>query len=236
MYYSKTEGPVTDVAARVLRWKRLLDITCIMLAVPLLLPVMLLIAVAIKIGSTGPVVFRQERIGFRGRRFTIYKFRTMKIGADTQVHTAHFEQLISSDVPMIKLDATGDSRLIPGGRLLRATGLDELAQLLNVLKGDMSLVGPRPCLPSECAQYLPWHRERFNALPGLTGLWQVSGKNHTTFTEMMELDIAYTRNQSLWFDLKILLSTVSAVVQQVRELQRPVAGRPARVYAFSRAG
>jgi lipopolysaccharide/colanic/teichoic acid biosynthesis glycosyltransferase len=142
----------------------------------------------------------------------------METGADTRVHEAHWDRLVSSDVPMVKLDAKGDSRLIPGGRLLRAAGLDELAQLLNVLKGDMSLVGPRPCLPSESAKYLPWHRERFNALPGLTGLWQVSGKNHTTFTAMMNLDIAYTRTQSLWLDLQIMLNTFAAVVQQVREM------------------
>ncbi|MEI6083071.1 MAG: sugar transferase [Verrucomicrobiota bacterium] len=216
--HRRSVPPVSTVAARVPLWKRVLDVTCILLAVPILVPVALAIIAVIKIGSRGPVLFKQERVGLRGQSFTIFKFRTMTNGADARIHEAHCEQLISSDAPMVKLDAKGDSRLIPGGRLLRAAGLDELAQLLNVLRGEMSLVGPRPCLPAEAAQYLPWHRERFMAVPGLTGLWQVSGKNKTTFSEMMDLDIAYARNPSLGLDLKIMLKTFSAVVQQVREM------------------
>ena len=106
---------------------------------------------------------------------------------------------------------------MPGGRLLRATGLDELPQLLNVLRGDMSLVGPRPCVPYEAEKYLPWQQERFAAVPGLTGLWQVSGKNHTTFDEMIHFDIFYARNQSFRLDVTILLRTLPAVSTQVRE-------------------
>ena len=116
---------------------------------------------------------------------------------------------------MVKLDARGDSRIIPFGLLLRSSGLDELPQLINVLRGEMSVVGPRPCLSYECDKYLPWQRERFNTLPGLTGLWQVSGKNQTTFVEMMQLDISYARNKTLWLDLTIILKTVPAILVQM---------------------
>ena len=116
---------------------------------------------------------------------------------------------------MAKLDARGDARIIPFGLLLRSSGLDELPQLINVLRGEMSMVGPRPCLPYECDDYLPWQRERFNTLPGLTGLWQVSGKNRTTFAEMMQLDITYTRKKTLWLDLAIIVKTIPAILGQV---------------------
>ena len=112
-------------------------------------------------------------------------------------------------------------RLIPFGRLLRASGLDELPQLINVLRGEMSFVGPRPCLPSEYNRYLPWQKERFHTLPGLTGLWQVSGKNRTTFNEMIDFDIQYVRERSLWLDLKIMLKTIPVVMAEVRDMQRP---------------
>src|SRR5208283_2113683 len=108
-----------------------------------------------------------------------------------------------------------DSRIIPFGLLLRVSGLDELPQIINVLRGEMSMVGPRPCLAYECDNYLPWQWERFNTLPGLTGLWQVSGKNQTTFAEMMRLDISYTREKTLWLDLKIILKTIPAILGQV---------------------
>jgi lipopolysaccharide/colanic/teichoic acid biosynthesis glycosyltransferase len=120
---------------------------------------------------------------------------------------------------MTKLDSR-DSRLIPGGWLIRALGLDELPQILNVLKGDMSIVGPRPCLPYEFDNYSPRHRERFNAVPGLTGLWQVSGKNRTTFEEMIRLDIAYSNETSLWLDLRIILMTVPALFLQVGDTRK----------------
>ena len=109
--------------------------------------------------------------------------------------------------------------LIPFGRLLRAAGLDELPQLINVLRGEMSLVGPRPCLPGEYDRYLPWQRERFRTLPGLTGLWQVSGKNRTTFNEMIDFDIQYVRMQSAWLDLKIMLKTIPVVMDEVKNIR-----------------
>jgi lipopolysaccharide/colanic/teichoic acid biosynthesis glycosyltransferase len=204
------------------RWKRALDIAAIVMALPLLVPLTIVIGVIIRMVSTGPILFKQERIGFRGRRFMCLKFRTMYCGAATSTHEGHLQQLMNSNVPMTKMDATGDSRIIPLGRLLRCSGLDELPQLVNVLKGEMSLVGPRPCLAYEAAKYLPWQMERFNAVPGLTGLWQVNGKNRTTFTRMIQLDIEYTRTKSLALDLKIILKTIPALLIQMREtrLQR----------------
>jgi exopolysaccharide production protein ExoY len=198
------------------RWKRALDISCVLVVIPLLLPLVLFTALLIKATSKGPLLFRQERIGFLGRKFTLLKFRTMKPGSDTKLHEAHVASLISGDKPMTKLDARGDTRLIPFGRALRAAGLDELPQLINVMRGEMSLVGPRPCLPAEYEKHLPWQKERFRTLPGLTGLWQVSGKNRTTFNEMIDLDMQYIRMQSPWLDLKILLKTIPALIDQVR--------------------
>ena len=147
----------------------------------------------------------------------ILKFRTMKVNVETQSHERHLEQLIHGDRPMTKLDASGDPRIIPGGRILRAMGLDELPQLFNVLRGEMSLVGPRPCTPHEFSRYQLWQHERVNAPPGLTGYWQVNGKNKTTFTEMINMDIFYTKNMSLWLDLTIMVKTFPAVLSQVME-------------------
>ena len=118
---------------------------------------------------------------------------------------------------MTKLDSSGDPRIIHGGRILRAMGLDELPQLFNVFRGEMSLVGPRPCMPHEFARYQAWQQERVNAPPGLTGYWQVNGKNKTTFTEMINMDIFYTKNMSLWLDLMIMVKTFPAVMTQVIE-------------------
>ena len=123
-----------------------------------------------------------------------------------------------SNAPMTKMDNRGDSRIIPFGKILRSSGLDELPQLINVLQGEMSLVGPRPCLPYEAQQYQDWQRERFNGVPGLTGLWQVSGKNRTTFTRMIELDVEYTRRKSLWLDLWIIAMTIPALLIQMWDL------------------
>jgi lipopolysaccharide/colanic/teichoic acid biosynthesis glycosyltransferase len=176
----------------------------------------LLTALIIKATSNGPLLFRQERIGLLGRKFTLLKFRTMNPGSDTAVHEAHVARLMASNEPMTKLDSRGDARLIPFGRLLRAAGLDELPQLINVLRGEMSLVGPRPCLPAEYDRHLPWQKYRFQTLPGLTGLWQVSGKNRTTFSEMIDLDLQYVRKRTLWLDLKIILKTIPLVLAEAK--------------------
>jgi exopolysaccharide production protein ExoY len=216
------------------RWKRVLDVTAILLALPVFLPVAIGIGLIIRVVSKGPVLFKQERVGYRGRRFMCLKFRTMKCGAETNTHQGHLQQLMDSNAPMTKMDSKGDKRIIPGGRLLRSSGLDELPQLVNVLMGDMSLVGPRPCLAYEAAKYLPWQMERFNAAPGLTGLWQVSGKNRTTFTRMIQLDIEYARTKSLGLDLKIILKTVPALLQQMwdtRLQQAKATSRPAATEA-----
>ena len=210
-------GIAMEAPAGVPSWKRILDITCILLTAPFWLPVVMILTLWIKLASPGPIFFRQERVGHRGRRFMILKFRTMKVNVETQSHERHLEQLIHGDRPMTKLDASGDPRIIPGGRILRAIGLDELPQLFNVLRGEMSLVGPRPCTPHEFSRYQRWQHERVNAPPGLTGYWQVNGKNKTTFTEMINMDIFYTKNMSLWLDLTIMVRTFPAVISQVME-------------------
>jgi len=208
-------------AAVVPTWKRILDLTLIVLASPLLAVVGLFIAAYIKVVSPGPVFFRQERIGLGGRRFVCFKFRSMYVGADAAKHQRHVAQLLADNAPMTKMDRAGDARIIPGGRLLRASGLDELAQIWNVLRGEMSLVGPRPCTPDEFQFYRPSQKARCHTLPGLTGLWQVSGKNKTTFTQMIELDIRYAQNLSLRADLNIIFRTIAVLLDQVREMFAP---------------
>lgn len=186
-------------------------------SLPLALPVIAIIVLWIRLVSRGPALFRQERIGLGGKRFTLYKFRSMRHGAPTADHEAHMEQLIESNRPMVKLDCLGDSRLIPGGRFLRVAGLDELPQLLNVFRGEMSLVGPRPCLIEEYPFFTSSQRERFTVLPGLTGLWQVNGKNRTTFREMNAMDVHYARKSSPVFDFAIMLRTPVALLQQMAD-------------------
>jgi lipopolysaccharide/colanic/teichoic acid biosynthesis glycosyltransferase len=191
-------------------WKRAVDVFGAGIGLILLLPLLIAVAATIKCVSTGPVFFRQRRIGVAGRPFELWKFRTIESSDAPEVHFAHISQMMRSDGPLTKLD----QRLIviPGGRLLRALGIDELPQLWNVLRGDMSLVGPRPdVIPYQ--QYEAWQRRRFDVLPGITGLWQVSGKNRTTFTAMMLLDVEYVRRRSLLLDLSILLRTIPTVLK-----------------------
>lgn len=177
-------------------------------------------AILLRFTSRGPILFKQERVGFKGSRFMCYKFRTMVVGAETKSHQAYLDNLVGSRAPMIKLDSKGDNRLIRGGWILRATGLDELPQVINILKGEMSVVGPRPCLQYEYEKYEPRQRERFNAVPGLTGLWQVSGKNRTTFDEMIDLDIRYSKTSSFLLDIWIILMTVPALAIQVSDTRK----------------
>jgi lipopolysaccharide/colanic/teichoic acid biosynthesis glycosyltransferase len=213
-------------------WKSALDITCILLSLPVWLPLMILLMLVTRIASPGPIFYRQERVGLGGRHFFIWKFRTMKLSAETQAHERHLEKLIRFDCPMTKLDICGDPRLAPFGRILRASGLDELPQIFNVLCGEMSLVGPRPCLPNEFAHYEPWQRERVNGLPGLTGYWQVNGKNKTTFNEMIAMDLFYLKSMSILLDLKIMLKTGAVMAAQLCE-SRPAA-QPSRQTAGRR--
>jgi lipopolysaccharide/colanic/teichoic acid biosynthesis glycosyltransferase len=200
-------------------WKRLLDLSLIVMLSPGLLLLGGVVALLIKVGSPGPILFRQQRVGFKGRQFVLFKFRTMRADAESDSHRRHTQELIRSQSPMVKLDARRDPRLIPLGTLLRVTGLDELPQLINVARGEMSLVGPRPCIPYECEAYEPWHWGRFNTVPGLTGLWQVSGKNRTTFDEMVRLDIEYSKRMGLGLDLEIMLKTIPALWGQYCDLQ-----------------
>jgi len=211
---------------RVPGWKSALDITCILLSLPVWLPLMILLMLVTRIASPGPIFYRQERIGFGVRHFFIWKFRTMKLSAETQAHERHLEKLMQVDCPMTKLDAYGDARLAPFGRILRASGLDELPQIFNVLCGEMSLVGPRPCTPNEFAHYQPWQRERVNGLPGLTGYWQVNGKNKTTFKEMIAMDLFYLKNVSILLDLKIMLKTGAVIAGQLFESQQAAQPSP----------
>jgi lipopolysaccharide/colanic/teichoic acid biosynthesis glycosyltransferase len=205
------------LSRRIPVWKRTLDIFGSLLGLILSSPLFLIIYVYIKIVSPGPVFFKQTRVGYRASPFTFLKFRTMFANNDPHCHQAHLRELINSDKPMAKLDDGRDPRIIPGGRILRKACIDEFPQLVNVLKGDMSLVGPRPCLPYEAEEYLRWHRNRFDVLPGVTGLWQVSGKNKLTFKQMIRLDISYCQKMSLGFDLKILLLTFPTIVGLVLE-------------------
>jgi len=217
----KNRGPEEGIAqflnCGVPKWKRVVDVLGGSVCLILFFPVCLAVGVLIKTVSPGPLFFRQERLGYLGKPFTLWKFRTMAMNTSPGVHEEHLRNLIRSDTPMRKLDDNADDRMIPLGKLIRQLGLDELPQLINVLRGEMSLIGPRPCLEYEASQYEIWHKGRFNVLPGLTGLWQVSGKNKTTHTEMMRLDIHYVRRKSFWLDLRISLMTWPAIMQQALE-------------------
>jgi exopolysaccharide biosynthesis polyprenyl glycosylphosphotransferase len=188
--------------------KRALDEVISALALVILSPLLLLIAILIKLDSPGPAVFAQQRIGRGGKPFTVYKFRTMRRGAEEEQEA--LKALNEAKGPMFKMKA--DPRCTPLGRLLRRISLDELPQLYNVLRGEMSIVGPRPPLPGEVQQYQEWHKKRLETLPGLTGLWQVSGRSDLTFDDMVLLDIYYIENWSLLLDLRIALKTVPSAL------------------------
>lgn len=197
--------------------KRVLDAIGSVCALILFAPVFLAIAVAIKMTSKGPILFRQERLGQHGAPFHCLKFRTMYEDNDPSIHKEFVTKLIAGKMDEEKEGAvfkiTDDPRVTGVGRFLRKTSLDELPQFLNVLKGEMSLVGPRPPVPYELQAYDIWHRCRvLEAKPGITGLWQVEGRSRTTFDEMVRLDLRYVRAQSLWLDLRILLKTPWAVI------------------------
>jgi exopolysaccharide biosynthesis polyprenyl glycosylphosphotransferase len=200
--------------------KRASDIAVASLALLALAPVWMLVALLIKLDSRGPVLYRQERVGMDGRIFLFLKFRTMLAGADDREHREYQRRYIAgqpdtnlgdSQRPVYKLHT--DPRVTRVGRVLRRLSLDELPQLLNVLRGDMSVVGPRPPIPYEVEAYESWHRKRLDMKPGLTGLWQVSGRNRLSFDEMVRLDLFYIENWSLWLDLKIMLRTLPVLLR-----------------------
>lgn len=178
---------------------------------------MLLVWVLTRLRSPGPIFFRQIRIGQNGIPFTCIKLRTMHVDAAASTHKNYIEQLFQSGGPMTKLEKVKDPRLIPGGGTFRASGLDELPQILNVLRGEMTLVGPRPWTPYEHNLLTPQQKDRMLAVPGLTGLWQVSGKNRTSVQEMLRMDIHYAHHQSFWLDMKIILKTGPMLLAQMFE-------------------
>ena len=201
--------------------KRYLDIVLSLLALALLWPVLLLVALMIRLDSRGPAVFRQERMGYdwrarRQRPFVMYKFRTMMHNCDQRVHEELIQKWVRGlmnaqrEGDLVKL--TNDPRITRVGGFLRKTSVDELPQLWNVLKGEMSLVGPRPVPLYEVAEYQPWHRRRLEATPGLTGLWQVKGRGLASMDDMTRLDIQYIERQSMLLDVEILLRTIPAVL------------------------
>jgi exopolysaccharide biosynthesis polyprenyl glycosylphosphotransferase len=188
--------------------KRLIDVTIAAVGLLLGAPLFGLIALAVRLDSPGPVIFRQTRVGLRGRSFEMYKFRSMHVGAEEQQDL--LADLNEADGPIFKI--RDDPRLTRVGRILRRLSLDELPQLVNVLRGEMSLVGPRPPVPAEVEKYQEWHKKRLEAPPGMTGLWQVSGRSRLSFDEMVLLDIYYIENWSLWMDFKILMRTIPKVL------------------------
>ena len=222
----------SETSGRPPRWKRPLDILGSVIALTLFSPFMLAIAALVKLSSRGPILFKQKRLGRFGREFTFLKFRSMYVDNNDEIHRRYVQGLIQQGTQnggqkngaqngagtngshgIYKL--TSDSRITPIGRFIRKTSLDELPQLINVLRGDMSLVGPRPPIPYEFECYSAWHRRRLlEVRTGITGLWQVTGRSRTTFDDMVRLDLAYIRRQSLWLDLKILLRTPFAALSR----------------------
>ncbi|MEO8285670.1 MAG: sugar transferase [Chloroflexota bacterium] len=200
--------------------KRALDVMIATIAIILISPVGLIIAAVIKLDSRGPVLFKQTRLGLGGRPFTFYKFRTMICNADSKLHSEYVQSLIRNELPENKdgkIPAEGyklvrDPRITRVGSVLRKTSLDEIPQLINVIKGEMSLVGPRPPLPYEVEVYQDWHKQRLDAIPGLTGWWQVMGRSQVSFDEMVRMDLEYISSCSLMLDLKIMLLTIPAVI------------------------
>jgi exopolysaccharide biosynthesis polyprenyl glycosylphosphotransferase len=190
--------------------KRFVDVVGASLALLVLSPIILLLAIIIRITTHGPVFYRSKRIGRGGREFTFYKLRSMV--KDAHARRGHLDHLNEADGPVFKI--ARDPRITPIGRFMRSTSLDEVPQFWNVLRGDMSLVGPRPPIPEEVAQYEPWQLRRLDVRPGLTCLWQISGRSRIGFQEWMRLDLEYIRHRSLKLDLKILVRTIPAVLSR----------------------
>jgi lipopolysaccharide/colanic/teichoic acid biosynthesis glycosyltransferase len=197
--------------------KHLFDLGVGLLCLVVLSPLLAAVAVLVRLTTPGPALFRQTRIGLGGRPFVLYKFRTMYDGSPNDIHREYVRKLLTDAEPpaggrqgLYKLE--DDARITPVGRLLRRLSIDELPQLFNVIRGEMSLVGPRPALPWEAELMAPAHSQRFLVLPGLTGLWQVSGRSSLTMRQALDLDVDYVRRQSFLLDLGILLKTVPVVL------------------------
>lgn len=211
--------------------KRVLDGTLALLGLIVTSPILLITWALVRLTSPGPAIFRQERVGFRGRRFVVYKFRSMYVDNDERLHRAAYEQFLRGERATGKVDGSVpgvedhprkhkhsgvpyDPRITPLGYFLRRSSIDELPQLFNVLRGEMSLVGPRPPIAYEVSLYQEWHRGRLETLPGITGLWQVHGRSRVSFDTMVQMDIEYIAKQSFWYDLKLLFLTVPAVLSR----------------------
>jgi lipopolysaccharide/colanic/teichoic acid biosynthesis glycosyltransferase len=212
--------------------KRILDFSLSIIVLIILFPVIAVIAILIKLDSPGPMFFRQERVGVRRRiynhvpywqktTFLCYKFRTMVCNADPSLHRSYVKALINNDNESLATMQGGDTqirklvndpRVTRIGRFLRKSSIDEIPQFINVVKGEMSLVGPRPAIPYEVEMYKPWHCRRLETIPGITGLWQVTARSLVDFDEIINLDIQYIDQQSFWLDLKILIKTPKAVL------------------------
>lgn len=215
--------------------KRVIDVSLVLLSLFILLPVMLIIALLVKLDSPGPALFIQKRVGARRRfnghsyywepfHFNILKFRTMKVDASSSLHYEFMKAYISGDEETLaklrakrkkekaKYKLANDPRVTRIGGFLRKSSLDELPQLFNVLMGHMSLVGPRPPIPYEVEMYKPWHNQRLETMQGITGLWQVEGRSATTFDDMVKMDLKYIEYQSLWLDIKLLFMTIPAAI------------------------
>jgi lipopolysaccharide/colanic/teichoic acid biosynthesis glycosyltransferase len=194
------------------RSKRILDVVILLAAMPVLLPILVVCAVAVRLDSPGPILFRQQRTGLHGVRSGMYKFRTMVANAEElKPSLAHLNIMTPPDFKIID-----DPRITRVGKFLRKTSLDEVPQILNVLRGEMSLVGPRPT-SFAASTYRLWHAERLEVTPGITGLWQVRGRNESTFDERLRLDVEYIAKRSILFDLRIMLETVGSVVNRSGE-------------------
>lgn len=205
--------------------KRGLDLVLSLLLVVVCAPLLAIVALAIRIDSAGPVIFRQTRVGARRRpdgswvsvEFEVLKFRSMRPGVDESRHREYISAFVNGSIEQTegqnrRFKLTDDDRITRVGRVIRRLSLDELPQLFNVVRGEMSLVGPRPVPVYEVEGYSSHHRERFNALPGITGLWQVRGRGRVTFEEMVQMDIEYVRERDMWLDVRLLVATIPAAL------------------------
>lgn len=198
-----SEAVITDITIGYKFFKRVIDIVCSLSGLLLLSPVLIIVSILIKLESDGPIIFSQDRIGYKGKEFKMYKFRSMVVNAEELKKRLSEQNEMSG--PMFKMK--NDPRVTKVGKFIRKTSIDELPQLINILKGEMSLVGPRPSLPKEVKEFEPWMMERLEVKPGLTCYWQVSGRNDIDFEEWMKLDIRYVRERSFWLDMKLIFKT-----------------------------
>jgi lipopolysaccharide/colanic/teichoic acid biosynthesis glycosyltransferase len=218
--HSKSPTRITIKRRSANALRRCLDVIFALALILLLGPLLIGVALAVRLDSRGPALFRQRRVGHTEREFTLFKFRSMRVDADPRGHQEYVTALIKGEGSkpaggsenLYKLAV--DNRITPVGRWIRRWSLDELPQLFNVVRGDMTLVGPRPAIPYEVSEYPAWYRKRFSVKPGLTGYWQVSGRNERTYEEMVRLDIEYVERRSIGLDLSILLKTPWVVLSR----------------------